>query len=753
MNQTESKQASKTILMVEDNPTMRKLTRAALETEGYRVEEAADGKSALEFARDHKPDLILQDLMLPDMDGFQLIERLRALEGYAHLPILAVSGFLTRLDENSAAHMGFNELLIKPVTPSFLIEKVGSYLSLDQKPHELLGHGRRILVADDNPAQLKLNSLKLSMLGFAVETAGDGKEALEKAKRNPPDAILSDILMPDMDGFELCLAIRQNPLLKAIPVVLTSSHYTAEADQKLAKKLGASALLKRMEDFEVVAMTLLDSTQKPVNPMVGEILGTFKEDHYQRITEQLQQQLKMNTELFQTNSQLSHQLSLMGSLNEALSKGKNTESLLEDILKDCLVSADISHWALFERNREGKLGLKCQNGYGSAEIQSVEGFFGFEKLFEKILTDEKIGTLPSDLLSMEDTQKFFEQAKVGSSALIPLSWGGESYGLLYLGAGQIRLEGKLAQSFAFSLGQKMSQAIALSRTIEHLTQSELQNQTLIENANDAIFLLNEKWEIMRGNRQAEKLLGCPKSQMEGRGCLDFVLPEDKDHAISDLKKISDGQSSVTQPIRLVQGNGKLVYAQFSAVPLDLDGQKVVMSIGRDVTEQMKAEQGLIRLAAIVESSPDAIYGTDLDGIINVWNPSAERLYGYGPTEIIGRHLTVISPAENHFRMFEMLEACKKGQLIFPFETIHKNRNQQRMNVALTFSPLKDRNGEVKGVSIITRDITEHKRLEELFREREEMVHALIAEVPKEKFEKIQLGLNQALENGEFHERF
>ncbi|MEP7305950.1 MAG: response regulator [Acidobacteriota bacterium] len=101
-----------TILVVEDNPTTRKMLRITLTTEGYGVVEAADARAALAAAEKRLPDLVLQDLILPDMDGLELLRRLRALPGGTELPILALSGFLSRLEESRSDERWFTACLI-----------------------------------------------------------------------------------------------------------------------------------------------------------------------------------------------------------------------------------------------------------------------------------------------------------------------------------------------------------------------------------------------------------------------------------------------------------------------------------------------------------------------------------------------------------------------------------------------------------------------------------------------------------------
>src|SRR5215212_2703421 len=116
------------ILIVEDNPITRKMLRLTLESEGYATREAPDARTALAAAAESWPDLVLQDLILPDMDGLELLRHLRAMPRGPELPILALSGFLSRLEESPTDAVGFTALLVKPIEPARLLEAIGRYL-------------------------------------------------------------------------------------------------------------------------------------------------------------------------------------------------------------------------------------------------------------------------------------------------------------------------------------------------------------------------------------------------------------------------------------------------------------------------------------------------------------------------------------------------------------------------------------------------------------------------------------------------
>ena len=139
-----------------------------------------------------------------------------------------------------------------------------------------------------------------------------------------------------------------------------------------------------------------------------------------------------------------------------------------------------------------------------------------------------------------------------------------------------------------------------------------------------------------------------------------------------------------------------------------------------VAQEQLARTGreLGRLAAIVESSDDAIIGKDLEGTILSWNAGAQRLYGYGPAEVIGKPITILQSAEELRETTALLERVRKGEPVQHFETMRRTRDGRSLAVSLTISPVRDGSGSIVGVSTIARDISERKTAEA---ERERLV--------------------------------
>ena len=139
-----------------------------------------------------------------------------------------------------------------------------------------------------------------------------------------------------------------------------------------------------------------------------------------------------------------------------------------------------------------------------------------------------------------------------------------------------------------------------------------------------------------------------------------------------------------------------------------------------ITEQQRIDEAALRLAAIVESSDDAIVSKDLNGIVTSWNKSAERIFGFTAEEIIGKSILTIIPPELHGDEPGILARIRAGKRIEHFETVRMKKNGERVDISLTVSPVKDRHGNIIGAAKIARDITHQKKLEATLRTTERL---------------------------------
>ncbi|MGZ5258996.1 MAG: response regulator [Burkholderiales bacterium] len=459
-----------TILVIEDNPTARKMLCLALATEGYGVVEAADARAALAVADRTLPDLVLQDLILPDMDGLELLRRLRALPGGTELPILALSGFLSRLEEVQTDRQGFTALLVKPIEPSRLTEAIRVYLPQPPALETSFGHGRRLLVVDDDPVQLKLTRIHFSQLGFQVAAVNGASDALVAARANRPDVILSDVFMPGSDGFDLCLEIRRDPNLTNVPVVLLSGQYGSKADEDLARRVGANALLLRTPDFANVAAAILKALQTRAPTPAEQPNDQLALAHARLVIHQLERQAAATAGLSQRCGIQAGQLSLLSGVADALTRKSDPDVALRDVLAATLDAAGISKGALILRDETGALKLRQDIGFSETERAKLQKFFGHSALLEDIVNGGGSVSVPSAAIPAATSRDVLTGANVTAAQIVPLVSDGRGVGAMIIGATTKDVTSDDSVAFARAMGNQIVQSLALARSVARLSE-------------------------------------------------------------------------------------------------------------------------------------------------------------------------------------------------------------------------------------------------------------------------------------------
>jgi PAS domain S-box-containing protein len=174
-----------------------------------------------------------------------------------------------------------------------------------------------------------------------------------------------------------------------------------------------------------------------------------------------------------------------------------------------------------------------------------------------------------------------------------------------------------------------------------------------------------------------------------------------------------GVSVREQEVHIERPNGSRGIALVDIEPVkDSEGYIIgAVNCFQDITERKRNEEAVQRLAAIVESSDDAIVGNGLDGIITSWNRGAERIFGYLTEEVIGKPITILIPPNYQKEEEAIRQRILRGQRVEPFETVRQCKHGSLIDVSLTVSPVRNARGKIIGVSKIARNITERKRSE------------------------------------------
>ena len=600
------------VLLIDDNPITRKLVRFSLESQGFSILEAADAASAEKLFAERAVTLVLLDLVLPDLDGFSLLGKLRAMPRGEETPILAFSGLISRADEARLSVAGFDDLISKPVEPSRLLQIVRAHVPTQSAAPTVAGNGRRIIVADDDAVQRKLALFRIQKAGFDVVGAADGNEALALAREKRPDAIVSDVLMPGLDGFGLCLALRQDPALATVPVVLATNSYLDPADQELAKKAGANSLVLRTPDLTEVTEALRTClSQRPPSRAVPAVPSAEMErERAERVVRQLERQVALNSGVNQRASLLSAELSILTGISEALASNTDFESSLQLILGACLDAGGISAGAMY-LHQGSDLRVVRFGATRTPDDKEVRGFFGERALLESTIASRSLLALPSSAIPQPRAEALLKRANAASLVLAPLAAKGTSFGALLMSSSSLELVEEDRLVFVQGVAGQVSQALALAQAFEKTQEAERKAaaqaavlQTVLTSLADGVAVVDAQGRFTMSNPAAQPVIDVwPRAENALEGALGvFGTDQMTRLAGGDLPPMRAMRGESVDSAELFVRHGEApagVWLSVNARPLTTgDGGVAVF---RDITAEKAAQTQLMvsdRMASV-----------------------------------------------------------------------------------------------------------------------------------------------------------
>lgn len=244
------------ILIIEDNPANLELMSYLLHAFGHDILTACDGQEGLEAARRESPDLIICDVELPTIDGMEVARSLKSDSALRWIPLVAVTAFAMVGDRDRVLAAGFDGYIPKPIAPEKFIGQVELFLPVIQrstpKPSsqpavKITKPDARaaILVVDNLPVNIELMRSLLEPSGYYVFSSGNVDDGLEMARQTTVDLIISDVHMPEKDGYLFIQAVKDDPQLRHIPFMFLSSTLGREDDAQRGAAFGADRFIVR----------------------------------------------------------------------------------------------------------------------------------------------------------------------------------------------------------------------------------------------------------------------------------------------------------------------------------------------------------------------------------------------------------------------------------------------------------------------------------------------------------------------------
>ena len=332
-------------------------------------------------------------------------------------------------------------------------------------------------------------------------------------------------------------------------------------------------------------------------------------------------------------------------------------------------------------------------------------------LLKRLRGDERTRTIPFIMLS----------ARAGEEARVEgLSAGADDYLTKPFSAREL-----LAR-----VGTHVEMARLRRAAATALEESEKRFRELADSAPVMIWITDDQGNVEFANRTYLEYFEVALADVAGQRWRDFVHPDDYESYSQQFLAASFARRSFRSEARGRRGDGEWRWFDCWAVPRTTEPGGAAGMVGCivDITERKRAEERIRELAAIVESSADAIFGVAMDGTITRWNKGAEKIYGYAEAEIIGQSISILIPAGHRDEVPRTLGQLERGEVIIR-EVLRRRKDGQEIYVSLTISPMRNPAGQIIGSSTVARDVTERKRVERELRESEERFAAFMDNLP------------------------
>ncbi len=588
---------------------------------------------------------------------------------------------------------------------------------------------KRILIVDDKPENLYLLRVLLQGHGYEVEEASQGEEALVKARHSPPHLVVSDLLMPVMDGYTLLRRWKADDRLKSVPFVVFTATYTEPQDEKLARELGADAFIIKpaepelfLRQIEEVIHQVARSVPAPAEPAGKPLRLPVSAPEEEEVSY-----------LHQFNSvlidKLEHKLEQLEKVKRELERDVAERQRAAESLQMMQFCVENAGDGVFWLNPDGRLlyvnKSACQQlEYTSAELLGMS-VFDLDPDFQPM-----IWPAHWEKLKRQHTMVFETRHRTKTGRIISVE----------VNASHVRV-GK--QDFNFAFTRDITQR---KQAESALRESELLFRSLFEQAAVGVARVAPGGRWLDMNQRMCDIVGCTREELLGFNIQSLTHPEDLDADLQFMRRLVAGEigSCYSMEKRYLRKDQTLVWANLtvSLVRDAADEPLYFVSVVEDITRRKHAEiarqERELELRLITNNIPGPVSRVDRDLRYRFVNDHYERIFGRPSASVVGRTMPEIMSPELFQHVEPYVQRVLAGETV-AFESYTRMASGDVRPYLITYVPDFDREKRVVGFFVIGFDITERKQAEGALQESQALYSSLVEQMPAGVFRKDKEG--------------
>lgn len=574
-----------------------------------------------------------------------------------------------------------------------------------------------ILIIDDDIASLRFLSDYLSRFGFHVLIKKDGKNGLDVARQKLPALILLDVLMPGLDGYDICRALKADQSTRDIPVLFMSA--LTETFDKI-KGFEAGGVDYITKPFQVEEIRMRINTHLSLRSL---------QQTLERQNVELQQQITDSQTTEQMLQQRNNELFLLNRVTQLFSSSLELDQVLDTLLQEVQHLLDVvslSFWLIVAEDQE----LICLRARGPGSDDLIDWRLPLNQGITGWVARHGESLVVSDTWKDE---RYFQAVdhhtgvSVRSIISIPLRTKGSVIGVLNLVDPRVEHFTPDELVFVESLAASAAGAIENARLYERsqqeiaerkqaqqaLAESEDRYRRLVEMSPEAL-LVHQDERFVYVNPAAQKLLAASSAEaLVGKSFWEVLHEDYHDIARERIRKLyTDSTPSALLEEKFVRLDGQTLDVEVTGTVISYQGEPAIQLVVRDITERKRAEELLRKLGKAVETTEVGITITDNVGRIVYVNPADAAMHGYRVEELIGRRSNIFAAPSSYASRISPGSAEQVGTF-WKRERVNRRKDGSVFPVRLISNLIKDKHDQTIGRVIICEDITERKRFEDL----------------------------------------